>query len=302
MNISFEYYKIFYYAAKYKNLTQAAEALHNNQPNVSRIIKLLEHELGCSLLIRTNRGITLTPEGEELYSHIRIAVNQIQAAEEKLLSRTKLQDGMITIGASETALYMALLPALNAYKKAHPRIHIRIQNHLTKEAVDSVKNGLVDFSVVATPAEVSGPLKSTMIMKFRDILIGGPSYHFTDTPVALNEVRELPFVCLAQDTMTYQFYFEFYRKHNLTFKPEFEATTTDQILPIIQNDLGIGFVPSIFAVDALKKKEVFQIPLIEEIPERQICLVENENHPLSVAAAEMKKILTQDVTHPAHDS
>lgn len=77
MNINYEYYRIFYYAAKYKNLTQAAEMLNSNQPNVSRTIKILEHELGCNLLIRSNRGISLTPEGERLYSHIKIAVEQI---------------------------------------------------------------------------------------------------------------------------------------------------------------------------------------------------------------------------------
>lgn len=292
MNISFEYYKIFYYVAKYKNLTKAAEILHNNQPNVSRIIKLLEHELGCSLLLRSNRGITLTPEGEKLFSHIRIAVNQIQAAEEELLSFTRLNDGMITIGASETALYMALLPALNTYKKLHPRIHIRIQNHLTKEAVDSVKNGLVDFSVVSTPAEISKPLKSTVIMECQDILIGGPSYHFTDTPVSLKEVSGLPFVCLSEGTMTFQFYSDLFASHNLTLNSDFEAATTDQIMPMIKNDLGIGFVPHVLAADSLQKNEVFQIPLIEKIPLRQICLIENEEHPLSIAAMEMKKILS----------
>ena len=52
MNVNYEYYRIFYYVAKYENVTQAAEVLQSNQPNVSRIIKLLEHEMGCQLLLR----------------------------------------------------------------------------------------------------------------------------------------------------------------------------------------------------------------------------------------------------------
>ena len=50
MDINYEYYKIFYYVARYKNLTKAAQILHNNQPNVSRTMKLLEYELGCKLM------------------------------------------------------------------------------------------------------------------------------------------------------------------------------------------------------------------------------------------------------------
>ena len=46
MSINFEYYKIFYYVAKYQNISKAAKALQNNQPNITRVMKLLEGELG----------------------------------------------------------------------------------------------------------------------------------------------------------------------------------------------------------------------------------------------------------------
>ena len=40
-NINFEYYKVFYYVARYGSFTQAAKALYSNQPNVARVINLL---------------------------------------------------------------------------------------------------------------------------------------------------------------------------------------------------------------------------------------------------------------------
>lgn len=295
MNISYEYYHIFYYVAKYKNITQAAEVLHNNQPNISRTIKLLEHELGCSLIIRSNRGITLTPEGERLYSHVKIAVEQIQSAEEEIVMSSGLQEGIVTIGASETALHLLLLPVLKNFKKSYPNIHIRILNYLTSQAVDSVKNGLVDFAVIAAPAVIEKPLRSLAVTTFHDILIGGASYSFLkDKAVSLKELTDYPMVCLGENTMTYRFYEDFYRSNKLTLNPELEAATTDQILPMIKNDLGIGFIPEILAKDALKKQEVYHIPLIENIPGRQICFIENENYPLSIAAKELKRLLIHD--------
>ena len=36
MDVNFEYYKIFYYVAKYHNFTKAAQALNNSQPNITR--------------------------------------------------------------------------------------------------------------------------------------------------------------------------------------------------------------------------------------------------------------------------
>ena len=72
MNVSYDYYRIFYYVAKYGSFTQAASMLLNNQPNISRAMKTLESELGCTLFIRSNKGVTLTPEGEVLTVNIYI--------------------------------------------------------------------------------------------------------------------------------------------------------------------------------------------------------------------------------------
>lgn len=292
MNINYEYYRIFYYAAKYKNLTQAAKALHNSQPNISRAIKLLEHEMGCRLFIRSNRGITLTPEGERLYSHVKIAVEHLICAEDEIANAAQMQNGCVTIGASETALRMLVLPVLRLFKEHYPRIRIRILNHLTMQAVLSVKEGGADFAVVAAPPRIESPLLSCPLMQFRDVLIAGPSYSgLAETPLSLTELAAYPLVSLGEGTMTYQFYEEFYRSHQLSMKPELLAATTDQILPMIKNDLGIGYIPEIFAAEALEHGEVCRLSLAEGIPFRQICLVENEQYPLTIAARELKSLL-----------
>ena len=64
MDINYEYYKIFYYAAKYRSFTRAAEALYSNQPNITRSVRLLENELGTKLFERSNKADSQTAEGE----------------------------------------------------------------------------------------------------------------------------------------------------------------------------------------------------------------------------------------------
>ena len=112
MNISFEYYKIFYYVAKYCNFTKAARVLGNSQPNITRAMNSLEQQMNCILFIRNNRGVQLTPEGERLYTHVSVAMSQIFAAEEELTDTTGLSHGSISIGASETALNIYFLDKL----------------------------------------------------------------------------------------------------------------------------------------------------------------------------------------------
>lgn len=294
MKTSCEYYHVFYYAAKYKNLTLAAEALHNSQPNVSRTIRLLEHDLGCQLLIRSNRGISLTPEGERLYSYVKIAMEQLHAAEDELKMLTGLHEGVVSIGASETALHLLLLPVLKRFRESHPQIRIRIQNHLTLQAVESVRQSVVDFAVVTSPAHVSEPLKSSSLMHFQDILIGGNAFlSLSRTPVSLHDLQQFPLVCLGGHTMVHHFFDQLYRRNGLVLKPEFEAATTDQILPMVKNNLGLGFFPEEMAKEALASKEICQIRLTEEIPCREIFLIENRERPLTLAAEALKALMIE---------
>ena len=59
--------RYFYETAQHKSINRAAEALYMNQPSLSKSLKLLEAELGTPLFIRTNKGVQLTPFGEEFY-------------------------------------------------------------------------------------------------------------------------------------------------------------------------------------------------------------------------------------------
>ena len=124
MDVNFEYYKIFYYVAKYHNFTKAAQALNNSQPNITRAMNCLEQQLNTTLFIRTNRGVQLTPEGERLYTHVLGAMEQFQAAEEELADSSGLSHGSVAIGASETALNIFLLDKLKNFHMTYPGIPV----------------------------------------------------------------------------------------------------------------------------------------------------------------------------------
>lgn len=137
--ITYDYYRIFYFVAKYKSFTKAADILHNNQPNITRCMNNLEQELECTLFLRSNRGIVLTPEGEKLYKHVAIAYKQLSLAEEELRQDRTLENGIITIGASENALRLLLLSKLEIFRKEYPNVRIRILNYSSPDAIRSLE-------------------------------------------------------------------------------------------------------------------------------------------------------------------
>ena len=128
MAIPYDYYRLFYYVAQCRSFTRAAKVLENNQPNITRCMNNLEHELNCKLFVRSNRGVTLTPEGTRLYEHAAIAYEQLLVGEEELKKDRELESGLITIGASETALRLVLLDKLEVFRERYPHVRLRILN------------------------------------------------------------------------------------------------------------------------------------------------------------------------------
>ena len=290
MNVNFENYKIFYFVAKYCNFTKAAKALGNSQPNVTRAMNCLEQQLNCTLFVRTNRGIWLTPEGEKLFIHISAAMSQIIAAEEELTDSADLSHGSISIGASETALNIYLLDKLKIFHMNYPGIRLKIYNHSTPQAIEAVKSGKADFAIVTTPVEVSSPLKKVMLKSFREVLIGGKTFTALGSQqISIEELKNYPLICLGRETMSFKFYNKFFISYGLELRPDTEVATTDQILPLVKCELGLAFIPEEMAMDSIHRKEVVQISLKEEIPKRNVCMVYDSRRPLSAAARQLKK-------------
>lgn len=292
MNISYDYYRVFYYVAKYKKFTQASKVLLSNQPNVTRTIRLLEDALGCSLFVRSNRGVTLTPEGEKLYAHIKIAFEHIESAEEEISLNKGLQSGIISIGASEVALRSLLLPTLKKYRAVYPGVRIHITNHSTPEAINALESGLVDLAVVTTPTVKSALLSERRLNAFREVAVCSNKFpRLLNRRVGLKELAEYPLVSLGAHTKTYELYSGFFSEHGVPFTPDIEAATADHILPMLESDLGVGFIP----IDFLKNsRNVSIIDLEEQIPERHICIVKRRDRGLSIAAKELERLLTEE--------
>jgi len=73
--------------AKYNSMNQAAKELFVSQPNMSETVKTLEDELGIKIFNRTNRGIIITPEGEEFLSYARQVVEQYSLLEHRYIDK-----------------------------------------------------------------------------------------------------------------------------------------------------------------------------------------------------------------------
>ena len=102
------------------SINKAAEKLYISQPNLSRSIHALEEDMGKALIIRNNRGVTLTPTGKMLYYYARSILNQFQVLER--LKELDAEQIYSQLSISVDSLFLKDDMILNFYNNRHYQV------------------------------------------------------------------------------------------------------------------------------------------------------------------------------------
>ena len=287
MSVSYDSYKVFYYVAYYQNITLAAKTLYLTQPTVSHYILNLEKELNCQLFTRSKKGMQLTPEGELLFQHIAKAYTEISSGEQELKEYLHMGQGLIKIGASETTLRNFLIPILGKFKSKYPQIHLQIYNTTCQQINNTIKNGTLDLAVMSTPfsdTDSDTELEIRPLTDFSMAVIAGPLFsHLADNALTYQEIAQYPVICLEKGTSSRSYLETLFASGGVHLQPDIELSSADLITPLAEQNIGIGFVPRIFAERAIKSGRVVELTLTEPLPDRSICVLTDPHRQHSIA-------------------
>lgn len=298
MRISYDYYNVFYYVARYQSISKAAKVLSNSQPNITRIIGKLEESLGCKLFERTNKGVVLTEQGAALYYHIKAAHHQIELGEAMVDYINNSENKTIYIGIAiditNNFIQNLILPPISTFHQEHDDIHLQIVNDFTPKLISDLNNGKLDIAILtASDFDIHESTKASVLYSFKDVIIAGNSYKDVfKEPVSLADICRYPFVGLGKHTETYTIYDCFFTEQGLKFFLNIETATTEQTLSFVADNLGIGCVSSHYAYPAIEEGKIIEVKLKEKLPKRMIAMVRNEQTP-NPAVAILEEYITR---------
>ena len=271
MNVNYELYKTFYSVAKNKNITKAAHELMISQPAVSKSIKTLEDQVGCTLFIRNKYGVSLTEEGETFYKNIKPAIEMIEHAEETLQETLNLDYGTLSIGVSNTLTRKYLLPYIKKFHEQYPRIKIKISTSPTFELITQARNGLIDFIILNLPYQLPSDFKETTLKEVNDCFIASKDWkELKGKTIPLKEINNYPLILIAKGSNTRIFLDDFCEKNNIMLSPEMELASHSLVTAFTKIGLGIGYATKEFLKKDLKEQTLFEIKTTPTIPPRQI--------------------------------
>jgi DNA-binding transcriptional LysR family regulator len=183
----------FIQVAQQGSFTAASESLRITRSRVSQLIQQLEERMEVTLMHRTTRKLSLTPEGEQFLTNCRDGMNQLDRAEANLKMMSNRLSGPVRINSvggifGETYLSEALADVV----LEHPELSVTINytsalSDLNKDPIDLV------LRIGHAPAE---GVESAFLGEVHHTLCASPAfvnkYGFPESP---NDILLLPTVC-----------------------------------------------------------------------------------------------------------
>jgi LysR family transcriptional regulator, regulator for bpeEF and oprC len=122
------------------SFVRAADALSLGPPTVSNLMRDLEVRLGCRLLNRTTRRLSLTSEGSTYYQHCVAVLNDIDEMEDSLSDGNTAPKGRLRVSVPSAMAKSIVIPALPAFTASYPEINIELD--VTDRVVDVVAGSM----------------------------------------------------------------------------------------------------------------------------------------------------------------
>ena len=142
---------VFKDVAETKNITLSAKKLHMSQPSISLQIQNLENQYGARFFYRTNKGVTLTKEGEVFYKHVQSVLDILSSAREEIGALAKGQRGLIYLGATLT-IGEYILPNILAFLyKTHPDVDFKVKIANTESISHDVLEKKLHIGLIEGP-------------------------------------------------------------------------------------------------------------------------------------------------------
>ena len=144
--------RYFITVAEERNITRAAEKLNLSQPPLSRALMELEDELGCTLLIRGKRHVTLTPEGLALKRRGEqlLALSDMTKAE---ISEMKNgMSGTLYLGHVDSGGPSLAAEWIQSFSKDFPNVTYNLWCGTVDDLTDRLRSGLLDLAITLSPS------------------------------------------------------------------------------------------------------------------------------------------------------
>lgn len=277
-------------AIRLESITKAASELNVAQPALSRKIRILEEELGVTLLVRHPRGVKATAEGVRFADAAETLLRYAQQLLEDVAAYAKEPVGKIRFGFLPAVgdLFAGRLVA--EFVRKYPQVTFQLREGLTAELSDALLTDKLDIALMIYDANHPDLHRQPLFSE--DVwLAASPSiWPFDNKTLQVQQLQGLPLVHAAIVGRTLE---KIATTHRLKFRAVIEGGTRTAARAAVRAGVGFTLMPGSWVAEEIAAGHLAGAPV--QGLEVQRGLFWRADRPLSRAVVEFVKEIETNV-------
>jgi DNA-binding transcriptional LysR family regulator len=192
--------RLFVAVVEEGSIHAGARRLIMTQPAVSHALRKLEREAGGALLVRTPRGVELTPAGAAVFDRGRDILGRMDALTSVVRRITRMDNCSLRVGliAGPASAGELTFPIISAFRQRYPDVRLSLSELSFDDQFDALVDGRVDLAIVRMPCD-DDRLETVALFSEPRLLLVPAEHRLAEADaVSVTDVLDEPMVTLVR--------------------------------------------------------------------------------------------------------
>lgn len=261
---------IFRAIVKEGGFTQAARKLNYTQSTITFHVGQLERELKVRLFEKIGRRMILTKAGEQLVPYVE-DVFQALGKMEGFQNEVSHYTGRLRIGAPESLLCFSLPPFLKVFQQKAPKTSLLLTSMNSQSVIEALKEDKIDIGVLYTEKhEDEDHIIFEPVGRHRLIMAASRRMKKEIERARGSRGKDIGVTRIVQPQRgsLRKKFDEYCRQRGIPEGNTIELRSTQTIINLVKNDMGLCFLPNFVLQEELDKGVLEEIA----VPGEPICI------------------------------
>lgn len=243
------------------HFSKTAENNHVSPSTLSRVIQRLEEEVGCNLLLRDNRSVSLTIEGKKFLEFADQQLKQYQLIKLSLNQQQDALTGKLHIYCSVTAAYSHLPKLIDTFRQQYPLVEIMLTTGDAADAMLQIQQQAVDIAIAAKPENLASSYFFHHLAEI-PLSVIAPTIACTVQQQLQQSSIDWPKIpIILPESGAARSHFERWYRRLQFGKPNIYATVSghEAIVSMVALGCGVGIAPQVVVENSPVKERVYDL-------------------------------------------
>lgn len=278
--MTLEWLEEFCAAARFANITKAAEYSYVSQSSLSRHIAELEKELNVKLIDRDNRNFALTPAGKYFYTEIQSILSALESTRVRTQQIASGKTGHLRI-ASFCPYIPYIYNKILSFRQKHPEIQVSM-NYVANVIPTALLTGSADLGIVFSFEIPDTDDLAYKVIGQDDIclIVSGDNPLGASHSVVLSAIRDQNIIMLANLRYPFMSGIHDQLTSNQSGNTVSEVENVETMILHVRFGDGIAILPRILAQERAGGCVILSIMDIEKKPDLCMCWKKDNQNPI----------------------